>query len=139
MRPRQTFGTRHGFVDARVVLHGARSERIHAEIDCVIPRGEAREVAEHFHFAHFGKIFDGGADVGGAESFGGVDFGDIERGKLITLLAWRAALEDQIFVLREMAADFRRDHAVKTSASVSISARFVISVAQSSMVPASSG
>src|SRR6185312_16283657 len=139
MRPRQALSARNGFVDARVVLHGAGPERVHAEIDRVVPRGKAREVAEHFDFAHFGKVFDGGADVSRAEGFRGIYFRNVERGELIAVLARRAALENQAFVLGEMAADLGRNHALKASASISISARFVISVAQSSMVPASSG
>ena len=47
---------RDEFVDARVVFHGAGAQRIHAEIDGVIPGGEAREVAHHFDFADFGEI-----------------------------------------------------------------------------------
>ena len=53
MRPRQPSDARHQFVDARVVLHGAGAQRIHAEIDGVVPGGEAREVADGFHFADF--------------------------------------------------------------------------------------
>ena len=63
MRPSEAFGARDQFVDARVVLHGAGAERIEAEINGVIPSGEAGEVAEGFELADFGKVFDFGADV----------------------------------------------------------------------------
>ena len=49
---------RDEFVYARIVFHGAGAERIHAEIDGVIPGGEAREVADDFDFADFGEAFD---------------------------------------------------------------------------------
>ena len=67
MRPRHAFDTRHQFIHARVVLHGAGTERIQAEIDGVVPGGEAREVADHLHFADFGEVFDFRADVASAE------------------------------------------------------------------------
>ncbi len=66
MRPSQAFGARHQFVDARVVLHGAGAQRIHAVIDGVVPGGKAREVADGFHFADFREAFDFVADVGRA-------------------------------------------------------------------------
>ena len=47
---------RHDFVHPRVVLHRAGAERIHAEIDGVIPGGKAREVADDFDLAHFGHV-----------------------------------------------------------------------------------
>ncbi len=96
-----------------------------------------REVADGFHFAHFREAFDFGAHIFGAQRFGGVHFGHVEIGKLVASLAGRTALEDQRFVLREMLRTFVIMRS--TSASASISARFVISVAQSSMESASSG
>ena len=63
MRPREAFGARDQFVHARVVLHGARPQRIHAVVDGVVPGGEAREVADSFHFADFGEARDFRAHV----------------------------------------------------------------------------
>ena len=51
MRFGQAFDARDELVHARVVLHGARAQRIHAEIDGVVPGGEAREVADDFDLA----------------------------------------------------------------------------------------
>ena len=51
MRLGQTLDARHKLVHARVVLHRARAERIHAEIDRVVPSGEAREVANDLDLA----------------------------------------------------------------------------------------
>ena len=39
------------FVDPRVVLHGAAAQRVHAQIDGVVPGGEAGEMADDFDFA----------------------------------------------------------------------------------------
>ena len=83
MRPRQTFGACHQFVDPRVVLHGAGAQRVHAVIDGVIPGGEAREVPDGLHFADFGEAFNFPADVVGAERFGRVHRRNIEVRKLI--------------------------------------------------------
>ena len=49
---------RHKFVHARIVFHGAGAQRIHAQVDCVIPGGKPRKVTEHFDLADFGESFD---------------------------------------------------------------------------------
>ena len=51
MRLGQALDARDKFVHARVVLHGAGAERIHAEVDGVVPGGEAREVADDLDLA----------------------------------------------------------------------------------------
>src|SRR5208337_433971 len=43
----------HRFVELRVVFHGARSEGIEAEVDGVVPSGDARKVADHIHLGEF--------------------------------------------------------------------------------------
>ena len=65
-------------VDARVVLHGAGAERVHAEIDGVIPGGEAGEVADDLDLADLGERGGRGAQRV-AEFGGGIDFGNVER------------------------------------------------------------
>ncbi len=61
---RDAIEPRHEFVHTRVVLHGAGAQRVHAEIDRVIPGGKTREVPHDFDFADFGKAFDAaGASV----------------------------------------------------------------------------
>ena len=99
MGPGESFEPRDELVDARVVLHGAGAQRIHAEIDGVVPGGEAREVADDIDFAHFRKAFDTAANVLRAERDRGIDCRHVERGKLATVLAGRAALEHQRLVL----------------------------------------
>ena len=51
MRFGEALDARDGFVDARVVLHGAGAERIHAQVDGVVPRREPREVADDLDLA----------------------------------------------------------------------------------------
>ena len=73
MRPSQALDARDLFVHARIVFHGAGAERIEAQIDGVVLGGEAREVADRFHFAHFGKALDFSARVRGAQRCRGID------------------------------------------------------------------
>ena len=80
MRPRQAFDARYQFIDPRVVFHGAGTQRVHAVIDGVVPGGKACEVADGFHFAHFGEALDFGAHVGGAQRLGRVHGGHIQLG-----------------------------------------------------------
>ena len=94
-------------------------------------------MADGLHLADFGEAFDFPAHVVGAERVSGVHRGTIELRELVGFLAGRTALEEERFILREVLGDFL-DHA-STSARASISARLVISVAQSSMESASSG
>ena len=49
-------------VDAAVVLHGAGAERIHAEVDGVVPGGHAGEVADELDLGELGhdaEVFAG--------------------------------------------------------------------------------
>ena len=102
----EAFEARDEFVDARVVFHGAGAERVHAQIDRVIPGGKAGEVADHFDFADFGEAFDGIAREGGAERGGGVDRRDVERRQFHAALAGSGMFEDQPFVLADVRARF---------------------------------
>ncbi len=100
----QAFEPRDELVDARIVFHGAGAERVHAEIDRVIPCGKAGEVADHFDFADFGEAFNGIAAECSAERSGRIDGGDIERRKLHAALAGQRMLEDQAFILADVLA-----------------------------------
>ena len=105
MRFGQAFDARDEFVDARVVLHRAGAERIHAEVDGVVPGGEAREVADDFDLAQLGQQARRFA-VRIAEQRRGIDFRHVERRQLVGLLARRGLLEDEAFVLRLVGTDF---------------------------------
>ena len=94
------------FIYARVVFHGAGTERIHAEVDRVIPRGEAREMAEDFDFADFWETLDAFGAQTRAQGFRWIGGRDIQRWEFECALAGRGFLEDQAFVLARMARCF---------------------------------
>src|SRR5581483_982019 len=54
MRVADAFEPRDKLVHTRVVLHRAGAERIHAEIDRIVPRGESGKVADDLDLAYFG-------------------------------------------------------------------------------------
>src|SRR5258708_16249954 len=96
----------HEFIDTRVVLHRAGAQWIHAQVDGVVPRRKAREVAENFDLADFGKSFDTRAPVIGTESLGGIGGGYVERRQFERALTRRRLLEDQPFTLVGVARGF---------------------------------
>ena len=55
MCPRNPLEPRHKLIHPRIVFHRARSQRIHPQIDRVIPRRKPREVPDHFNFADSGQ------------------------------------------------------------------------------------
>ena len=131
MRFRQSRQPRHVFVDARVVLHGARAQRIHAVIDGVIPGRDAGVVADDFdlaHLRHMAQIFTHIL----TQQRGRIDSGHIERRQLVTFLAGRRFLEDQIFVLADVGGGFAdllvQVHSATSFAAASIEAFVVVSV-----------
>src|SRR5260370_40729198 len=148
MGPGEAFGARHQFVDPRVVLHGAGTERIHAVIDGVVPGGKAGAVADGLYLADFGEAFDFLAHVLGAERFGGVHRGDIEFGELVGFLARGTALKKERFILGDVGGDLR-DHACTSTGSAAgtlsfaareyMSARRVVLGGRSSMQTGDSG
>ena len=99
MLRRDSFEPRYEFIHARVVLHGAGAERIHAKIDGVIPGGKPREVAQHFDFAHFGEAFDAFLAMMCAKRFGWFRGRHIQWRQFERALSRRRFLEDQSFVL----------------------------------------
>jgi hypothetical protein len=74
------------FVHTRVVLHGAAAQRVHAEIDGIVPGGEAGEVANDFDLAQFGHKAQIGPR-GFTQQGIGVHFGHIERRHLVSFFA----------------------------------------------------
>ena len=81
-------------VQARVVLHRARAERVEAGVEVEVALGEAHVVA---HDLRLGELRQprrlGAAQL--AEQLRGVDRGDVERGALERAPTGRAALEDR--------------------------------------------
>jgi hypothetical protein len=120
----EAFDARDKFVHARVVLHGAGAQRIHSEIDGVIPRREPREVADDFDLAHFGHIAEILALLL-AEQFRRIYFRDIERRQLPRRFAGRRFLENQSFVLADVTRGFAGD-VLRRHLTTSCSTSFIV-------------
>ncbi len=105
MRLGEAFDAGDSLIDARVVLHGAGAQRIHAQIDGVVPCREPGEVADDLDLAQLGQQTGGGA-MCRAQQRRGVDGGHIQRRQLVGALARRGFLEDQRLVLGLVGADF---------------------------------
>src|SRR6266404_9989246 len=118
----EAFDARYKLVDARVVLHGARAQRIHSKIDGVIPRREPREVTDDFDLADFGHVAEILALLL-AEQLRCVNLRDIERRQLPRRFAGRRLFENQSFVLadvtRRFASHVLRRHLATSSGSSS--------------------
>ena len=97
---------RDEFVHARVVLHRAGPQRVHAQIDRVIPGGQAREVAHHFDFADFREARHALTRVGRAQCGARVDLRNVQGRELHSALAGRGLLEDQSLVLADVPPRF---------------------------------
>ncbi len=105
MRLGEALDAGHVLVHARVVLHGAGAERIHAQVDGVVPGREARKVADDLDLAQLREL---GAQrtVGFAQQGFGVNGGYVERSQLVGALAGRGLLEEQGLILGRVGADF---------------------------------
>ncbi len=97
--------SRHAFVEARVIFHRTRAERIHTEIDRVVPGRHANEVTNHVDFAHFRHAFE---IVVTAKLRGNVQFNfiDVERRQAITDTPGLRTLEDELLVWTDVTRDF---------------------------------
>src|SRR5580704_15876113 len=105
MPVRDSLHARHSFIHARVVLHGARAQRIHAQVDRVIPRREPGEMANDFDltdFGHASEVFS----FGRSEKLRRIDFRYIERWQFPRGFARRGLFEDQAFILIDVAGGF---------------------------------
>src|SRR5215207_10218164 len=92
-------------VQPRVVLHRAGAERIHAEIDRVVPGRHTNEVTYHVDLAHFGHAFE----IVVTTKLGGNvqrDFVDVERRQAIADAPRLRALEDELLVLADVTSNF---------------------------------
>ena len=101
-----SFEPRHKFVHARVVLHGAGTQRVHAKVNGVVPGRKPSEVADHFDFADFGKPFNTLPAVMRAKRVGRFRFGHVQRRQFERALSGRRFLEDQPFVLVHVPRSF---------------------------------
>ena len=99
MRLCQALKSCHRLIDAGVVLHRARAQRIHPQIDRIVPRRQASEVADDLNLAQLGH----GAKIVGANHITQqrrrIDGRNVELREAIALLARGRFLKDQVFVL----------------------------------------
>ena len=94
------------FIHARVVFHGAGAQRIHTQVDSVIPRGETCEMTENLDFADFRETLDAFATMARAQRFRWIRRRHIQRRKFEGALSGRGLLEDQAFILACVARRF---------------------------------
>ncbi len=95
MTVRNSLHPRYGLVHAGVVLHGARAQRIHAQVDGIVPGGKSGEVSDNLdlaHFRHAAEIFS----FCRAQNLGGIHFRHVQRRQLPGGLACGRFLEDQV-------------------------------------------
>ena len=93
--PRPCLEPRHGFIHARVVLHRARAQRIHAQIDRVVPRRKPREVADDLDLAQLRHDAQIGTRRMCPAAFAASTAGTSSGGQPIGFLPRRRLLKDQ--------------------------------------------
>src|SRR5579863_2343045 len=102
MPVRYSLDSRNRLVYTRVVLHRARAQRVHAKIDRIIPRRQARKVADDFDLADLGQV----AEIfsfGRTKQLRRIYFRHVEWREFPGSLPCRRFLEDQSFVLVDVA------------------------------------
>ena len=84
VQPREAVEAGGDLVDSRVVLHGARAERVAAAVHAVVERREPGEVAQQVDLADLGQARRArcGAGASGTSSASG-DLGHAERGQAV--------------------------------------------------------
>src|SRR5947209_5803940 len=120
MPVRDSLHPRYSFIHPRVVLHCARAQRIHPQINRVIPRREPREVADDLdlaHLRHVPQIFS----LHPTKQRGRVHGRHIQWRKLPSGLPPRGLLEDQPFVLTDVARSLARHTFHRATSSTSTS------------------
>ena len=105
MRLGQALDAGDRLIDARVVLHGAGAQRIHAQVDRVVPSREPREVADDLDFAQLGEQARY-LPVRITKQRRHIHHRHVERRQLVSALPRRRLLEDERLVLRLVGADF---------------------------------
>src|SRR6185503_20464955 len=107
MKVSKACDARHLLVQTRVVLHGARPERIHALIDRVVPGRHPGEVANYVNFTNLRDALEivVTAKLSWHQFIQG-SFVNIERRQTITDPTRLGALEDQRLVVTDMRSDF---------------------------------
>src|SRR6516225_7373099 len=101
---RQALQSRHDLVDTWVVFHRARTQRIEAQVDGVVPGGETGEMADDFELGDLRETLHVIAVEFITQDFPGMNRRYIEPRPLDARFARRAALEDQLLVARDVRA-----------------------------------
>src|ERR1051326_275100 len=134
---------RDALVQTRVVFHRARTERIHPDIDRVVPSRHANEVTHDVDFADFRHA---GEIVVTLELFGDEiverRFVDVERGQSIADASGLRTFEDQLLVRTDVTGYFRDavgHSSLNAETSASICSRVFVSVTQTRKSLARSG
>ncbi len=105
MRFGQAFDACHKLIHPRVVLHGARAQRIHTKINGVVPRRQPREVPDEFDLAQLGKQPRRVAMRRTKKPLG-IDRRDVKRRHFVSPLPGRRLLKQECLVLRGVRANF---------------------------------
>ena len=110
MRLRNPLQPRYKFIYPRIVLHRAAAQRIHPQVDRVIPSREPREMANDLNLAQLRELCSFFARIF-AQQILGIDLWNIEGRQPIRLLPRRRLLKAQPLVLRQVRGNFaRRPH-----------------------------
>ena len=107
MKVRKTVDAGYFLIKPRVIFHRAGAEWIHALVDRIIPRGDAREVPHDVDFSdfrHTHKIIF--ALKLARNNFVERDLINVERRQTESRTAWLRAFEDQLLVMADVSSYF---------------------------------
>ena len=103
----EPFEPRDPLVQLRIVLHRTRAERIHPEVDGVVPGRDPGEMANDVDFADFrqaGKVIL--PPILGREKLLDRLSLDVERRQVVSNAPWPGPLKDQSFILIDVLTGF---------------------------------
>ena len=109
----QALDAGHQLVHPRVVLHGAGAQRVHAQVDGIVPRREPREVPDELDLAQLRQLRRR-LPVRFAQQRRRVHSRHVQRRQLIRAFPWRRFLEQQSLVLRLVRTDLAEGVAVRS-------------------------
>ena len=96
----------HKFIHARVVLHRAGAQRIHAQVNGMVPGGKPREMSNHLDLADFWKALDAIPPMMCAQHLRCIRHRNVQGRQFERTLSWRRLLEDQSFLLAYVPRSF---------------------------------
>jgi hypothetical protein len=98
MRSAEPRKTGQILVDLGIVLHGAGTEGIKAGVNAIVPLRQMGEMADDFHFTHFGKSLPIVTDQLGGPDFSRVGLIYIQPGERIPYSPLCPLFENQGFL-----------------------------------------